>query len=166
MLIKRGTLPTRSACRPGSFICSGLSSPATFVTPGRSSGGLSAQISHLSIALHLGVTGNAAFAISYDSEVRQRLQRLARRRDSTVDFSKFLSEENDEAKRYLKSETGKGRPPPANQGGAEQKRKKFLKKGDNPNYIPQGGKGGLPSVPTGKPTWVPRNKRQKGNGKQ
>ena len=54
-------------------------------------GGLSAQLAHLSIVLHLGVTENAAFAITYDCEMRHRLQRLARRRDDTVDFAKRLS---------------------------------------------------------------------------
>ena len=74
-------------------------------------GGLSAQLRHLGVALHLGVTENAAFAFPYDCEMRQRLQRMARRRVSSLDFAKSLSEENDEAKRYLKSDLGKDHPP-------------------------------------------------------
>ena len=65
-------------------------------------GGLAAQLSHISIALHLGIAENAAFAIAYDSDLRNRIQRLARRRDATLDFGKILSEENDEVKRYLR----------------------------------------------------------------
>ena len=74
-------------------------------------GGLSAQLCRLGVVLHIGVAENAAFAIFYDCEVRQRLRRLARRRSTSLDFAKFHSEENDGAKRYLKSDLGKGRPP-------------------------------------------------------
>ena len=78
-------------------------------------GGLSDQLCLLSVVLHLGVAENAAFAIPYDCEMRQRLQRLARRRDSTIDFAKFLGEENGEVGRYLKTDLRKGRPPPYTQ---------------------------------------------------
>ena len=74
-------------------------------------GGLYAQLSHLSIGLHLGLTGNSASAISYDWEIRSRLQPFSRRCDAAVDFAKFPIEENEGEKRYLKSDVGKGRPP-------------------------------------------------------
>ena len=108
-------------------------------------GGLSAQLCHLSVALHLGVAENAAFAIACDCEMRQRLQRMARRRDSSLDFAKFLSEENDEAGRYLKSDLGKSRPPQTTERPFVKKQ--FVKKNkwDNPNYIPTGEKGGWDS---------------------
>ena len=54
-------------------------------------GGMDAQLCHLRVVLHLRVTGDASCAISYDCEMRQRLQRLARRRGSSLDFAKFLS---------------------------------------------------------------------------
>ena len=73
-------------------------------------GGLAAQLPFLSVAPHLGVAENAAFAISYDHEVRARAQRLSRNRDITVDYAKFLSAENEEAKRYLISDLARGRP--------------------------------------------------------
>ena len=82
---------------------------------------MTAQLSHLSIALHLGVIENGAFAIAYDSEARNRTQRLARRRDATLDFGKLLSEENDEAERYLKSiDLGKGRGPGPGKGKGQK----------------------------------------------
>ena len=65
-------------------------------------GGLAAQLSHISIALHLGIAENAAFAIAYDNELRNRIQRLARRRGAALDFGKLLIGENDEVKRYLR----------------------------------------------------------------
>ena len=49
------------------------------------------------------VTENADFAIARDGELRNRIRRMARRRDSAVDFGKFPSEGDDEAHRYLKS---------------------------------------------------------------
>ena len=72
-------------------------------------GGIQAQFSHLSIVLHLAVVETATFAIAYDHELRQKLQRMARKRDSTADFAKLLSEENEEIKRYLKEGLGKGK---------------------------------------------------------
>ena len=57
------------------------------------------------------ITENAAFAIPYDWEIRSRLQRFARRRDTSVDLAKFPIEENEDVKRDLKSDLGKGRPP-------------------------------------------------------
>ena len=72
-------------------------------------GGLQAQFSHLSIVLHLAVVETAAFAIAYDMELRTKIQRMARKRDSTADFAKLLSEENEEIKRYLKESLGKGK---------------------------------------------------------
>ena len=72
-------------------------------------GGISAQFSHLSVVLHLAVTETASFAIAYDQELRQKIQRMARKRDSAVDFGKLLGGENEEIKRYLKGSLGKGR---------------------------------------------------------
>ena len=103
---------------------------------------------------------NGAFAIAYDTEMRLRLQRLARRRGSSVDFAKSLSEENDEVKRYLKSDLGKGRPS-VGKGIPPATKKPFLKrKGDNPNFIPteQKGLGGSQNHQD-RPNWVPRNRR-------
>ena len=132
---------------------------------GESSGGLPAQLCHLSVFLHLGVTENAAFAIPYDCVMRQRLQRLARRRGSSLDFAKFLSGENDEVERYLKSDFGKGRPPQTTEKPFVKKQFVKKNKGGNPNFIPTGVKGtGAPQIPQGPPNWVPRNRRQKGKG--
>ena len=72
-------------------------------------GGLSAQLNHLSVALHLAVTENATLAIHYDRELRLHLQRLARSRDADVDFYQSLSEENTQIKRQVKTEMGKNR---------------------------------------------------------
>ena len=72
-------------------------------------GGLQAQFSHLSIVLHLAVTETASFAIAYDQEIRLKIQRMARKRDSAVDFGKLSGGENEEIKRYLKESLGKGR---------------------------------------------------------
>ena len=71
-------------------------------------GGIQAQFSHLSIALHLAVVETTAFAIAYDQELRIKIQRMARKRDSTADFAKLLDEGNGEIKRYLKESLGKG----------------------------------------------------------
>ena len=73
-------------------------------------GCLAAQLSPIRVALHLGVTENAEFAISYDHEVRARIHRLARKRDPSADYAKFLSGENGEGKRYLKTDLARGRP--------------------------------------------------------
>ena len=59
-------------------------------------GGLAAQLSRISIAPRLAVTEYASFAIARDVELRNSIRRMARRRDSAVDFGKFLSGENDE----------------------------------------------------------------------
>ena len=71
-------------------------------------GGLSAQLSLLSIVLHLAVVETANFAIAYDQELRSRIQRLARKRDTKTDIILALAEENDEVERYLKCDLGKG----------------------------------------------------------
>ena len=65
-------------------------------------GGLSAQLSHLSIALHLATVGNVTLAIMYDSEVCAQIQRLARLRYADTDFERILTEENVEIKQRLK----------------------------------------------------------------
>ena len=78
---------------------------------GAISAGFSAQLPQLSICLHLGVAGNADFAIFYDRELRNRIQRLARKRDSAVDIPRLISEENEDVKRHLKTDREKGRPP-------------------------------------------------------
>ena len=107
--------------------------------------GIAAQLSHLSIAIRLGIAENAAFAIAYDCEVRDRTQRMARRRDSAVDSGKYIIGENDGAKRYLKSlGLGKGRVnvPGATTFGA------FRKK-SNTNSDPKGAPKG-----NGKPSGV------------
>ena len=98
-------------------------------------GGLAAQLSFLSIVLHLGVAENAAFAISYDHEVCLRAQRVARRRDQTVDYAKYLSGENEEVKRHIKADLARVRPPTGNAPYAPD-RKKFPK--GRPNNPPQG----------------------------
>ena len=56
----------------------------------RDFGGLSAQLPHLSIALHLGVAENAAFAIPYDPDLSNRIRRLSRKRDSAFYYLKPL----------------------------------------------------------------------------
>ena len=60
-------------------------------------GGLIAQLSHLSIALHLASTETAAYAIAYDNALRLLLQLLlTRRRSGDTEFDKLLCEENDD----------------------------------------------------------------------
>ena len=54
-------------------------------------GGLTAQFCLLSIALHLAAIETAAFAIAYDNELRERAQRVDRRRDTQVYFAKMIS---------------------------------------------------------------------------
>ena len=90
------------------------------------------------------MTENAAFAIPHDCEMRQRLQRLARRRDSTIDFAKFLGEENGEVGRYLKTDFGKGALLLLLRLLRKRGKTNSLKnkKGDNTNFNSQGGKGG------------------------
>ena len=102
----------------------------------RDFGGLSAQLSHLSIVLHLGVIESAAFAISYDCELRNRIQRLARKRDSNVDFAKLLSEENEDVKRYLKSDLGKGKGAVSEPNRPPGKGPKGKNKGNGKNAEP------------------------------
>ena len=75
----------------------------------RDFGGLGAQLSHLIIVLHLGVSGNDDFAISDDLELRNRIQRLERNRDSAVDYPRLLIEDNGDVKSCLKTDLGKGR---------------------------------------------------------
>ena len=70
-------------------------------------GGLSAQLSHLSISLHLADTESGAVAIMYDAEVRALIQRLARLRGDDADFVKILTGGNGEIKQRLKNERGK-----------------------------------------------------------
>ena len=54
-------------------------------------GGLSAQLNHLSVVLHLAVSENATLAIHYDRELRLHLQRLSRSRDAEVEYYQILS---------------------------------------------------------------------------
>ena len=115
----------------------------------KDSGGLSSKLHQLSIVPHLGITENDAFEIAYDGEIRSRLQRLARRSDTMVDFAKLLIDENEEVKRYLTSALGKGRPPhgihPLNkkqQPSQPGQKAKKCEKAYNPNFAPQGGNGG------------------------
>ena len=70
-------------------------------------GGLSAQLSHLSIALHLAKVANVTLAIMYDSEVRAQIQRLSRLRGEDADFERLLTEETVEIKQRLKSDWGR-----------------------------------------------------------
>ena len=70
-------------------------------------GGLSAQLSHLSIVLHLATVENATLAIMYDSEVRAQIQRPSRLRDEGADFERLLTEENVEIKQRLKADWGR-----------------------------------------------------------
>ena len=69
--------------------------------------GLSAQLSHLSIAIHLATVVNVTLSIMYDSEVRAQIQRLARLRGDEADFGRLLTEENAEIKQRLKGDWGK-----------------------------------------------------------
>ena len=69
-------------------------------------GGLSAQLSRLSIALHLAVTESATLAIMCDNEARALIQRLARVWGDDADFVKILTEENIDIKQRLKNEWG------------------------------------------------------------
>ena len=70
-------------------------------------GGLSDQLGHLSIALHIATVANVTLSIMYDSEVRAQIQRLARLRDEDTDFERLLTEENAEIKQRLKNDWGK-----------------------------------------------------------
>ena len=83
----------------------------------------------------LRVTQNAAFAISYDHEVRSRIRRLARKRVLTADYAKSLREENEEAERYLKTDLARGRPP-AGANPYVPGRKKFPKGEPDNNDAP------------------------------
>ena len=69
-------------------------------------GGISAQFSHLSIVLHLGVTDAAPFAIAYGRELRRTIERLARIRGPDCDSPKRLCAENDEIKCYSNVDLG------------------------------------------------------------
>ena len=86
-------------------------------------GGLCAQLSLLSIVLHLAVVETANFAIAYDRELRSRIQRLARKRDTKTDIILMITEENDEVERYLKSDLGKGEV--AKDSGFDPNRRRF-----------------------------------------
>ena len=111
-------------------------------------GGLQAQFSHLSIVLHLAVTETASFAMAYDHELRQKIQRMARKRDSTVDFGKLLGEENEEIKRYLKESLGKGR---ANVNQVPfHLRKQQSNVAENSHHLHKGQKGDFQGYPQGK----------------
>ena len=67
-------------------------------------GGLSAQLNHLSIVLHLAVVESVSYALSYDQELKAFAQRQARKRDTDTDFYRLFSEENDDIKRTIKTE--------------------------------------------------------------
>ena len=103
-------------------------------------GGLAAQFCMLSAVIHLAVVETAAFAIAYDAELRGRTQRLARRRDTQVDFAKMLSEENEDVKRYLEIDLGKGKAPakadpPKGHKGVGHKGKGAKASANSPNWI-------------------------------
>ena len=103
--------------------------------------GIDAQLPHISIVLHLGIAENAAIAIARDSERRSRILRMARKRGPNVDFAKIPSEENDDAKRYLKSDlcNGGGRSLGSNPVDAtRQNTKGETPKGGNPIATPRG----------------------------
>ena len=113
------------------------------------------SVPHISIPLHLGVTANADFAISYDFETRHRLKRRGRRREDTVDFDKFPIGENEDVKRYLKSDLGQGRPSATSQTFENRWMKLPSlknKNGDNTNYIPKGCKGVIHRTPILRPS--------------
>ena len=83
--------------------------------------GISAQISNFSLFLHLDTTETAAYAIAHDLELRRLLGRHSRRCDSSANFPNLLCEENEEIKRHMKNDLGKGR---ANSGFAPDLKKK------------------------------------------
>ena len=67
-------------------------------------GGLSAQLSHLSIFLHLSAVSNETLSIMYDSEVRAQIHQLSRLRGEDADFERLLTEGNAEIKPRLKGD--------------------------------------------------------------
>ena len=113
-------------------------------------GGLSAQLSHLSIALHLATVSNVTLSIMYDSEIRAQIQLLSRLRDADTDFERLLTEENAEIKQRLKSDWG---------------RTKARKAADESSKGDKGGKKGGKKGPEGKGTESQKGKapeRQEG----
>ena len=74
-------------------------------------GVFSAKFCMISAVLHLAAAEAAPFAIARDAEFRGRARRLARIRDTQADCAKMISEENEDVKRYLKADLGKGKPP-------------------------------------------------------
>ena len=134
-------MPLQTGKSPGvDFIHPKIYSYGSLCNYWDSIGCLAAQLSHLSITLRLGVAENAAFPISYGIELRNRIQRMERRRDPGVDFGKYLSEENDEVNRYLTSlDLGKGRGAKPGATTFDAFRKKSNNhKGSGPNGAPKG----------------------------
>ena len=113
-------------------------------------GGISSQLSHLSIVLHLATVGNATLAIIYDSELRAHIQRLARLRGEGADSARLLTEENTEIKQRLKRDCGKNK--------AKKAADKSSMCGKNGE---KGGKKGSEGEMSGCSEWPP-----KGGGKQ
>ena len=69
-------------------------------------GGLPDQLRRRCFAIRLGVSENAAIAISHGRKMRRLLRRLSRSRDVTADFANFLSGGDEYVKRYAKSDLG------------------------------------------------------------
>lgn len=69
-------------------------------------GGLSAELSHLSIGLHLDVTENATLPIAYDTGTRAHIHRLARLTGDDADVANIITGGHIEIKQRLKNEWG------------------------------------------------------------
>ena len=106
-------------------------------------GGMSAQLSHLGLLLNMSVIENATIAMTYSKLFREQAAHLARQRTTTVDWTSFLSEEDDVIKRNALRELGHGsttmpnsfppkqkaKAPPPPFGGDKSSRKGNGKKG-------------------------------------
>lgn len=76
--------------------------------PGPPSGGASAQLPHLGLILNMSVVENATIAMAYAKAFREEASHLARQRATNVNWTQFLSEEDDVTKRNVLREMGLG----------------------------------------------------------
>ena len=108
-------------------------------------GELIAHLNHRNVVLHLAVTENVTLAIRCDHELMLHPQRMARSRDTEVDFYQPISEENTEIKRQVKTEMEKNRETktPENnlRGGNQGQRGETGNSDDNPKPNPVPGQG-------------------------
>ena len=69
-------------------------------------GGIAVQMAHIGLILNMAIVENAATAMTYAEQFREKASHLARQRAAAVDWAHFLSEEEDVVGKNVLRELG------------------------------------------------------------